>query len=247
MFTAILVPDFVAPDNNTTLGKRKRGAPGGGAAEGFTSLPLMLSRGSYVVREQLMTYLSTRFDCRAAEVLLPARLLEECLQGYLERCFSGDQSSQRAGDRSIRILDIMFTVPETKDGKVKGALRKITISLPAQDIQEMYQRYSLYPWTSLSLYFMVFLGVLQEVLVQSVLRCVDADVRSPTMMESLTKHVVASTAIDLEQLTVSRIACAGVVLDSSGRMKIFENAGIQGMEFILGKVVEFVAKDILPV
>ena len=86
-----------------------------------------------------------------------------------------------------------------------------------------------------------------RVLLQSVLSCVDADVRSPTMMESLTKHVVASTAINLEQLTVSRIACAGLVLDSSGRMKIFENAGIQGMEFILGKVVEFVAKDILPV
>lgn len=66
-------------------------------------------------------------------------------------------------------------------------------------------------------------------------------------MESLTKHVRASTAIDLEQLTVSRIACAGLILDSSGKMKIFENAGTEGMKFILGKVVGFVAKDILPV
>ena len=143
LFTAVLVPDFVAL-NNTRLGKRKRGAggAGGGGGDGeFTSLPLLLSRGSNVVREQFITYLSTRFDCRAAEVVLPATLLQECLQGYLERCFSEDEDSQRVLDRNVKILEIMFTIPETKDGKVKGALRKITISLPAQDLHEMYRRY----------------------------------------------------------------------------------------------------------
>ena len=75
----------------------------------------------------------------------------------------------------------------------------------------------------------------------------DAYARSTTVMESLTKHVRASTAINLEQLTVSRIACAGLILDSSGKMKIFENTGTEGMKFILGKVVGFVAKDTLSV
>lgn len=65
-------------------------------------------------------------------------------------------------------------------------------------------------------------------------------------MESLAKHVLASTAINLEKLTVSRIACAGLILDSSGKMKIFENAGMEGLKFILEKVVGFVAKDMLP-
>ena len=64
-------------------------------------------------------------------------------------------------------------------------------------------------------------------------------------MESLTKHVVASTAINLEQLTVSRIACAGMILDSGGKLKVFESAGQEGMKFLLGKVVGFVAKDMM--
>ena len=144
LFTAVLLPDFMSL-NNTTLGKRKRGAGGAGGGTGgdreFTSLPLLLSRGSQVVREQFITYLSTRFDCRAAEVILPATLLQECLQGYLERCLSEEEDSQRVLDRRVKILEIMFTIPETKDVKVKGALRKITISLPSQDLHEMYRRY----------------------------------------------------------------------------------------------------------
>jgi hypothetical protein len=66
-------------------------------------------------------------------------------------------------------------------------------------------------------------------------------------MESLGKHVLASTAITLDKLTVSRIACAGLIMDSSGKLKVFENAGGEATKYILGEVVAFVAKDILPV
>ena len=62
-------------------------------------------------------------------------------------------------------------------------------------------------------------------------------------MESLTKHVRASTAISLSALKLTRVACAGVILDSSGKLKVFENAGIEGTKFILSKVVAFAAKD----
>jgi len=152
VFTAILVPDFTVPGTATatSLGKRKRvntasGEAGSAGAGGFTSLPLMLSRGAPVVREQLINYLTTRFDCRASEVGLPSSLLQECLQGYLERCFTAadddNDVSPRAIEKKIRVLEVMFTIPEVKTSKVKNALRKITISLPAQDVHELYRRY----------------------------------------------------------------------------------------------------------
>jgi hypothetical protein len=76
---------------------------------------------------------------------------------------------------------------------------------------------------------------------------IGADGRSPTVMEALGKHVRTSTAITLDALSVSRIACAGVILDAGGKMKVFEGAGSEGTRFILGKVVGFVARDGLPV
>jgi hypothetical protein len=37
-----------------------------------------------------------------------------------------------------------------------------------------------------------------------------------------------------------------MILDSSGKMKIFENAGLDGTRFIMDKVVSFAAKEVLP-
>ena len=73
-----------------------------------------------------------------------------------------------------------------------------------------------------------------------------SDFRSPTILESLTKQVRASTAISLPSLTLTRIACAGVILDSSGKMKIFESAGIDGTKFILSKIVASASKTPFP-
>jgi len=67
--------------------------------------------------------------------------------------------------------------------------------------------------------------------------------RSPKMLESLAKHIHASTAISLSSLTLTRIACAGVLLDASGKMKVFENAGVNGTKFIIGKILAFVGKE----
>jgi hypothetical protein len=62
------------------------------------------------------------------------------------------------------------------------------------------------------------------------------------MLESLSKHVRASTAISLSTVMLSRIACAGVLIDGSGRMKLFENAGIDGTKFIMSRILAFVTK-----
>jgi hypothetical protein len=34
-----------------------------------------------------------------------------------------------------------------------------------------------------------------------------------------------------------------MILDSSGKMKIFENAGVDGTRFIMDRIVSFAAKD----
>jgi hypothetical protein len=65
-------------------------------------------------------------------------------------------------------------------------------------------------------------------------------------MESLTKHVRASTAISLSELTLTRVTCAGMIFDASGRLKIFDNAGIEGLKFIMSKVVAFAGKENSP-
>jgi Kinetochore complex Sim4 subunit Fta1 len=63
------------------------------------------------------------------------------------------------------------------------------------------------------------------------------------MLESLSKHVRASTAISLSSLTLTRIACAGVLLDASGKLKLFDNAGIEGTKFIMSELLAFVGKE----
>ena len=134
-FTAFILPNFTSSEI-VSLGKRKRGVSTGSE---FTPLPLLLTRGPQIVTQQLITYITTRFDSRASELNLSAELLGECLQGYLERVFR-EEHTQRAIDQSLKILELMFSTPEQKNPKVKGALRKITLSLGARDVQELYRR-----------------------------------------------------------------------------------------------------------
>jgi hypothetical protein len=73
-----------------------------------------------------------------------------------------------------------------------------------------------------------------------------ANSRSPTMLESLAKHLKESTAISLSALTLIKVACAGVILDASGRLKLFENTSIECTKFIVGRLVALAAKEPLP-
>jgi hypothetical protein len=136
-YIALMLPDFTSSET-VSLGKRKRGASMEHGAE-FTPLPILLTRGPQLVTEQLITYITTRFDSRASELYLSAELLAECLQGYLERLFR-EELTQRKLDHCLKILELMFTTPQPTNPKVKGALRKITLSLGARDVQELYRR-----------------------------------------------------------------------------------------------------------
>jgi len=66
------------------------------------------------------------------------------------------------------------------------------------------------------------------------------------MLESLAKHLKASTAISLSSLTLTRVACTSLLIDVSGRLKIFDTAGIEGTKLVLGKLVALAAKEPLP-
>ena len=134
-FTAVMLPNFNSSDT-VSRGKRKRGS----TEQEFTPLPLLLTRGPQLVTQQLITYITTRFDSRASDVNFPAELLAECLQGYLERVFR-EGGTQRTMDRSLKILELIFTTPELENPKVKGALRRITLSLGARDVHELYRRH----------------------------------------------------------------------------------------------------------
>jgi hypothetical protein len=134
-YTAILLPDFTSSEAQTTLGKRKRGSSSGD--RDFTLMPLLLTRGFPPVTRQLRAYLTTRFDSRVSDVRLPQTLLGECLQGYLELLF---KESQRVINSRLKILELTFSTPEPTACKVKGALRKIVLSVDAADVQELCGR-----------------------------------------------------------------------------------------------------------
>jgi hypothetical protein len=136
-FIAILIPNFTSSET-VTLGKRKRGSSTDGAE--FTPLPLLLTRGPQLVTQQFVTYLTTRFDSRASELNIPAPVLEDCLQGYLEIAFQEDPPP-RVIERRVKLLELQFATPQPQDTKVKGALKKITLSFVAPDVQELYRRY----------------------------------------------------------------------------------------------------------
>ena len=55
-----------------------------------------------------------------------------------------------------------------------------------------------------------------------------------------------STAIHFSELKVSRVACAGMVIDVSGKLKIFDNAGIDGTNLIMEKIVSLATISPLP-
>jgi Kinetochore complex Sim4 subunit Fta1 len=68
--------------------------------------------------------------------------------------------------------------------------------------------------------------------------------RSPKFLESLTTIVTTSTAISLSGLSLSRVVCGGMLVDSAGKMKILDSAGVDGTKFILGKIVTCAAVDV---
>jgi hypothetical protein len=138
VFLAILLPNFTSSTKTVSLGKRKRGSSTESGTE-FTPLPLLMIRGPQLVSQQLITYLTTRFDCRATELKIPASVLGDCLQGYLERVFQED-ATPRAIERNLKLLELMFSTPEPKNFKVKGALKRITLNFGATDVHELYRR-----------------------------------------------------------------------------------------------------------
>ena len=138
LFLAMLLPNFTSSTESVSLGKRKPGRSTESETE-FTSLPLLLTRGPQLVTQQLITYVTTRFDCRASEISIPASVLAVCLQGYLERVFHED-ATPRAIERNLKILELMFSTPDPTNPKVKGALKKITLNFGAADVQELYRR-----------------------------------------------------------------------------------------------------------
>ena len=134
-FIAILLADFTS-SNTVSLGKRKRNDAG----SEFAPLPLLLTRGPQIVSQQLIEYITTRFDSRASELTIPADFLAECLQGYLERLFR-EGSTPRSIERGLKILELTFSTPDPSTPKVKNALRKITLTFGSEDVQELYRRY----------------------------------------------------------------------------------------------------------
>ncbi|KAF8250755.1 hypothetical protein K440DRAFT_639250 [Wilcoxina mikolae CBS 423.85] len=95
----------------------------GAAKEGFTRLPLLLSRLPSSLRSQLLDYLATNFDILPLPLELPETLLRQCLDEYI--------TASRGGGGK----DVVLTFA----GKGEG-LKRVTITVASEDVEKFWRR-----------------------------------------------------------------------------------------------------------
>jgi len=100
------------------------GDDGGEEPEGFTRLPLLMSRMPSPLRERLMSYLTTMFDVLVLPVVLGDELLRRALDTYVDRL-------EGSGGKSV----VLLFAPSEAEG-----LKRVEITVGAGDVGSFWQR-----------------------------------------------------------------------------------------------------------
>lgn len=103
------------------------------AADGFTSLPLLLVRMPASLREILVDYLSKTFDCRVSPLRLPSSLLTSSLESLLRRLDNKTGSQTLASLTKGVQLQLNFSTSGT-------LLRNLDITIAKEDVPEFIAR-----------------------------------------------------------------------------------------------------------
>lgn len=99
--------------------------------DGFTSLPLLLTRLPKSLRATLLSYLASTFDTLPLALSLDSDALKKLLEAWLECTFSDDDKSSSGGVG--KDIQIVFSAPV-------ASLKAITITVPRADVGGFFHR-----------------------------------------------------------------------------------------------------------
>ncbi|KFZ17268.1 hypothetical protein V502_04647, partial [Pseudogymnoascus sp. VKM F-4520 (FW-2644)] len=103
--------------------------------EGFTHLPLLLTRLPPPLRATLLEFLATRFDTRASPLHLPSLFLKKALGGYIDALVEG------GGDVKSAVRDVVISLAFPAGGAMEGGeLKTIDLTIPRDDLTGFLER-----------------------------------------------------------------------------------------------------------
>ncbi|KAJ5481830.1 hypothetical protein N7475_000642 [Penicillium sp. IBT 31633x] len=175
---------------------------------GSTSLPLILTRFPTALRQTFLTFLSTNFDTYFSPLRLPSSFLCAALETYVDALHTQSGSTSNSAVEDV-IKDLQLTLSFSPS--ITPALRSLNVSVAR---------------TSLA-------GFLRDQSGQSVpkSRTLQLKLRSP-LIDNITSYLETHLALKLDLVgsssnhpakqhaRLSKIACAGFVLGSEGRVKL---------------------------
>ena len=196
--------------------------------DGFTHLPLLLSRMPVALRETLLDYLATNFDVGYSALTLSPLFLESSLEILLEQ-LSMDSDAEVNGLSSQEVINVIKDIQITLSFPPPTApsLRSLDISLSKDDVLRFIaQGQPLMKAQSKNV---------QEQQPSANRDWSESSGKNPTgpFMCALSHHVRCYLALPMSHpgVRLSRIACGAFVLGAEGKVKIFRpSAGFDETE-----------------
>ncbi|KAJ9656940.1 hypothetical protein H2201_008379 [Coniosporium apollinis] len=186
---------------------------------GFTSLPLLLLRLPAAVRDRVIEYLETSFDCHIAPLRLRSEFLALSLERVLPRSEEMDASNEEARSpegvtSNVGDVRIQLCFPTATP-----SLKNLDITIAAEDVSGFYKQGR-----------EILAAERQATRTSGTLnthqsrggkdkRGKPAGPFTAALVLYLKKHL----ALDLDHpgVTISKVACAPFALDNQGKVKIF--------------------------
>lgn len=190
--------------------------------DGFTHLPLLLTRMPNSLRQTLLDYLTTTFDTRATPLKLPSSNLSTFLEDYLQdltdtHTFSNDPSiashHRASAEATLRsaIKDIQFSI--SLPAPTSPLLKTMDITVPKDDVA-------------------MFISTGQKILSR-----IGQQQGEGPFMAALLQYASSHLAMNLSHpdLKIAKIACGAFVLGAEGKVKIFDPGEDQSQDRARGK------------
>ena len=178
--------------------------------DGFTHLPLLLTRMPVSLRETLLEYLASTFDTRVSALTLGSGYLESCLQAYLEdlTSSSADQGHTLTLQEIESIVrDVQLTL--SLQPPAAPALRSIDITIARQDV-------------------LSFLGRGETVQAPNGKDVPAGKIKAVgPFMTAVSEYVQTHLGLSIlhRDVSVSRVGCGAFMLGAEGKIKIARPLG----------------------
>ncbi len=185
--------------------------------DGFSHLPLLLTRMPNTLRTTFLDYLASNFDTRISQMKLPANFLPTALERFFTDLVVDKDRLQRSEIIKSIVGDVQITFKFSES--VTPLLKTFDFDIPKADLP-------------------LFLSAGQKLLAKSQSAAVTAGrKRKRNSIESgkhehgpfhtaLSSYLTSHMALDLSHpgITISKIACGAFVLGAEGKMKLFSPA-----------------------